>query len=169
MDKLSANEIKTRIEAAFPMHRTVAEVWDYGDKVRFEVTADNGHVLATMPTPLVGDAESAAYLANVLHQVKEQVAKKAGAPVGLDAPIRVKGEKTTIRKEHATGRVKGLRGNNGPVTGQDPFGHWALIEGKSLPITAADHAFLRGDKSLMNDLRLTTRINEDEDLDVRGH
>ena len=151
MDKLTADEIKNRIEAAFPLHRTVAEVWDYDTKIRFEVTADNGHVLATMPALLVSDAESPANLTDILRQVKAEVDKKAEGPVGLDAPIRVKGEKTTIRKEHATGRVTGLRGNNGPVIGQDPFGHWALIEGKSLPISAADHAFLRGERSPMPD------------------
>ena len=144
MDKLTADEIKTQIEAAFPLHRTVAKIWDYDTKIRFEVTADNGHVLATVPTLLVSDAESPSYLADVLHQVKAEVDKKASEPVGLDAAIRVKGEKTTIRKEHADGRVKAMRGNNGPVTGQDPFGRWALIEGKSLSISAAEHAFLRG-------------------------
>lgn len=65
--------------------------------------------------------------------------------IGLDDQITFGGEDTTIRKEHQAGRVKSIRGNKGPTVGKDTFGHWAVIDGHSFPVSQEDFAFLRGE------------------------
>ena len=65
--------------------------------------------------------------------------------IGLDELITVKDEYTTIRKEHRIGYVTGVHVDDGPMTGRVTHRHWALIDGQSFPVSAEDHAFLRGE------------------------
>ncbi|MGI3904181.1 MAG: hypothetical protein ACRYF2_16840 [Janthinobacterium lividum] len=65
--------------------------------------------------------------------------------VGLDSLIMVTGEYTTIRNEHNVGYVTALRVDDVPVAGHATPGHWILIDRQSFPVSARDHAFLRGE------------------------
>ena len=50
------------------------------------------------------------------------------ATVGIDDPISVAGRQTTLRAEYQLGKVTLVRGNRGPVIGQNLFGHWAMVQ-----------------------------------------
>lgn len=143
MTNLTPGEIKSRIEAAFQPHRTVVQIEDFNARIGFEVQAENGHVLAFETDWLVREIKHLNSLTERLRMIKEQVDRKVSQPVGLDDPIRVGGQKTTIREEYAAQRVKGMRGTE---SGLKPFGHWAVINGQSFPVSEQDHALLRGER-----------------------
>jgi len=71
---------------------------------------------------------------------------------GLDDEISLGDHLTTIREQHRNRKVLPVRGNDGPVRGKNPFGHWAVVKmgdssiSKLFPISTEDLAYLRGQR-----------------------
>ena len=77
-DKLTPDQIKARIEAAFPPHITHAEVFDFEHRVRFQVRAqDRTTILATVPEWFVHDVEREQELEERLRACRPLVAEVA--------------------------------------------------------------------------------------------
>jgi hypothetical protein len=70
---------------------------------------------------------------------------------GLDEKINLAGRITTIREQHAAGKVRTFRGGSGPTLDKEPFSHWVEIEKgdantEGFHISASDFAILRGER-----------------------
>ena len=67
---LSDQDICSRIEAAFPPYRCVAEIWDYGQKLRFRVFSSNDEALITMAEVVVSSVRDSGALESLIADVK---------------------------------------------------------------------------------------------------
>ena len=67
---LSDQDICSRIEAAFPPYRCVAEIWDYGQKLRFRVFGSNDEALITMAEVVVSSVRDSGALESLISDVK---------------------------------------------------------------------------------------------------
>ncbi len=70
---LSDQDICSRIEAAFSPHRCVAEVWDYGQKLRFKVFGFNDEPLITMAEVVVSSVRNISTLESLIADVKRRL------------------------------------------------------------------------------------------------
>ena len=69
---LSDQDICSHIEAAFPPYRCVAEIWDYGQKLRFRVFGSNDEVLITMAEVAVSSVRESSALESLIADVKHR-------------------------------------------------------------------------------------------------
>lgn len=67
---LSDQDICSRIEAAFPPYRCVAEIWDYGQKLRFRVFGFSDEALITMAEVVVSSVRDSGALESLISDVK---------------------------------------------------------------------------------------------------
>lgn len=67
---LSDQDICSRIEAAFPPYRCVAEIWDYGKKLKFRVLGFNDEALITMAEVVVSSVRDSGALESHISDVK---------------------------------------------------------------------------------------------------
>lgn len=76
-DRLTTEQIVTRIEAAFSPHRAKAVVHDYGDKITFKVwaAADGSH-LFTVPDLSAHELQAAHVLKDVIDGTRREVEDK---------------------------------------------------------------------------------------------
>ncbi len=76
-DRLTAEQIVTRIETAFVPHTAKALVHDYGDKVTFKVwSAADGSHLFTVPDLSVHELQVAHVLKEVIDGTRREVEDK---------------------------------------------------------------------------------------------
>jgi len=67
---LSDQDICSRIEASFPPYPCVAEIWDYGQKLRFRVFSSNDEPLITMAEVIVSSVRDSGALESLIADVK---------------------------------------------------------------------------------------------------
>jgi len=70
---LSDQDICSRVEAAFPPYRCVAEIWDYGQKLRFRVFGSNDEVLITMAEVVVSSVRDSGALESLIADLKHRL------------------------------------------------------------------------------------------------
>lgn len=70
---LSDQDICSRIEAAFPPYRCVAEIWDYGQKLRFRIFGPNDEALITMAEVVVSSVRDSSALELLIADVKHRL------------------------------------------------------------------------------------------------
>ncbi len=76
-DRLTTEQIVTRIEAGFSPHMAKAHVHDYGDKITFKVwSAEDGSHLFTVPDLLVHELQVAHVLKDILDGTRREVEDK---------------------------------------------------------------------------------------------
>ncbi len=76
-DKLTPEEIVRRIEVGFPGYTTVAEIWDYRFRFRFQVRSmKDRSVLLTVPDQLIHDFDTEQALEQLLNQSRKMIADK---------------------------------------------------------------------------------------------
>jgi hypothetical protein len=81
-DGLTLDQIKVRIQSAFPGCRTVIDVFDFEARVKFQVRSPQDNERHTEPELLVRLCRSEDYLNEVLALAKEKVAAAASAEIG---------------------------------------------------------------------------------------
>lgn len=67
---LSDQDICSRVQTAFPPYRCVAEIWDYGQKLRFRVFGANDEILITMAEVVVSSVRDSGALESLIADVK---------------------------------------------------------------------------------------------------
>lgn len=72
---LTNEEICYRVEAAFPPYRCVAEIWDYGQKLRFRVSSSNDEPLITMDGLILSSVRDSTSLDSLLVSVHQRIKK----------------------------------------------------------------------------------------------
>lgn len=70
---LTNEEICSRVEAAFPPYRCVAEVWDYGQKLRFRVFNSEDEPLITMDELVLSSVRDSTSLDSLLVSVRQRI------------------------------------------------------------------------------------------------
>ncbi len=70
---LSDQDICSRIEAAFPPYRCIAEIWDYGQKLRFRVVGSNDEPLITMAEVIVSSVRESGALESLIADVTHRL------------------------------------------------------------------------------------------------
>lgn len=70
---LTNEEICSRVEAAFPPYRCVAEVWDYGQKLRFRVFNSEDEPLITMDELVLSSVRDSTSLDSLLVSVRRRI------------------------------------------------------------------------------------------------
>ncbi len=70
---LSDQDICSRVEAAFPPYRCVAEIWDYGQKLRFRVFGANDETLVTMAEVAVSSVRDSSALESLIADVRHRL------------------------------------------------------------------------------------------------
>ena len=73
---ISNDEIKEEIESAFSPLRCVAEIWDYGQKLRFKVFDGSDEGVIEMPSIGIGDISDESDLRRLLESARERVEQK---------------------------------------------------------------------------------------------
>ena len=76
MAKLSDDEVKAAVEAAFKPLRCVAEIWDYGQKIRFRVFDPDDQEFFADPRWPLDWLRNKKYLEGVLLEARAKVEKK---------------------------------------------------------------------------------------------
>lgn len=74
--RLSNDEIRIAVEAAFRPLRCVAEVWDYEQKLRFRVFDSHDRGVLTVPSLVLRDLRDQSNLKSVLSVARETVEEK---------------------------------------------------------------------------------------------
>ncbi len=70
---LSDQDICSHIEAAFPPYRCAAEIWDYGQKLRFRVFGSNDEALITMAEVVVSSVRDSGALESLIADAKHRL------------------------------------------------------------------------------------------------
>jgi hypothetical protein len=73
---LTNEEICSRVEAAFTPYRCVAEIWDYGQKLRFRVFGSEDEPLITMEELLLSSARDSASLDSLLVTCRQRISHR---------------------------------------------------------------------------------------------
>ncbi len=73
---LANDEIKKMVEGAFIPLRCVAEIWDYGAKLRFKVFDQKGEGVIVMPEAILKNIRGEKQLRELLSQARERVQQK---------------------------------------------------------------------------------------------
>jgi hypothetical protein len=72
-------KIKEKMENAFKPFRCVAEVWDYGDKLRFKVFDENDDGIIECKSIVTRLLKDKAFLESTIEQARERVKAKGFA------------------------------------------------------------------------------------------
>lgn len=75
---LTDEEIRSRIETAFPPYRCVPEIWDYGHKLRFKVFSTTNEPLITMAEVVMNSVRDPAALESLICDVQQRLEYKIG-------------------------------------------------------------------------------------------
>lgn len=73
---LNDKEVESTVENAFKPLRCVAEVWDYGAKLRFRVYSPSGEAILKMDSALERDFRDRARLAKILDDTRMLIVEK---------------------------------------------------------------------------------------------
>lgn len=73
---LTNTEIQTIVEGAFHPHRCVAEVWDYGQKLRFKVFAPDDKGVIEVPELVLSTVHEKSQLQATISLFRERVEEK---------------------------------------------------------------------------------------------
>jgi hypothetical protein len=73
---LTNEEICSRVEAAFTPYRCVAEIWDYGQKLRFRVFGPEDEPLITIEELLLSSARDSAALDSLLVTCRQRISHR---------------------------------------------------------------------------------------------
>lgn len=85
---LSDQDICSHIEAAFPPYRCVAEIWDYGQKLRFRVFGSHDEPLITMAEVVVSSVRDSSALESLVADVKNRLDGRTPPNIALQRTLR---------------------------------------------------------------------------------
>lgn len=70
---LTNEEICSLIEVSFPPYRCVAEIWDYGQKLRFRILDDTERPIVTMPEVVLSSIRDLSALEFLCEAVRQRL------------------------------------------------------------------------------------------------
>ena len=73
---LSNDQIITQVEAAFEPLRCVAEIWDYGEKLRFKIFDINGNDLHEVKYIVLRDVRNSVNLNIVVENARDKISNR---------------------------------------------------------------------------------------------
>lgn len=76
MQSISEEEVKKIIESAFQPYRCVAEIWDYGQKIRFKVFDKKGNGIFERRRIILREVSDKKRLENFLMAIKNEIEKQ---------------------------------------------------------------------------------------------